>query len=68
MDAAARGLDERMAALAVSRPGQRKREPTATELDVLRRYWRTGRPVAAMAQAFGVAENTLRRWVREAGI
>ena len=68
MDEAARKLDEAFAEIAVTHPGTRRREPSAAEQAILVKYWGTGRPIVAMAKAFGVAENTLRRWAREAGL
>lgn len=68
MAEAARRLDEKLAALPVTHAGQPRRDPSAVELEALRRYWGTGRPIRGMAEAFGVSENTLRRWAHEAGL
>lgn len=67
MDEAARRLDEQMAALPISHVGGRKREPSEVESEMLLKYWRT-RSIDGMARVFGVAENTLRRWARDAGL
>jgi len=65
MTEAARRLDALLANIPIARPGQKRRDPSPDELVVLKKYWGTGRPVTQMAKAFGVAENTIRRWVRE---
>lgn len=46
---------------------RKKVEPTPEQAEVMRRYWGQ-RAVLRMAREFGVAENTLRRWAREAGL
>lgn len=68
LDEAARRLDERLSALPVTKGGHWRRDPSEVELEALRRYWGTGRPIKLMASAFGVSENTLRRWAREADL
>ena len=68
IDEAARRIDAALAAVPQTHGGHWKREPSEAESVVLRKYWGTGRPVSAMARAFGVSENTFRRWAREAGL
>lgn len=48
--------------------GQTRRDPTPEQAEILRRYWKSGKSRDGLARALGVAEGTMRRWAREAGL
>lgn len=60
-------LDEQMQDVGPARGGCRK-EPTPEQAEILRRYWSSGKSRDGICRVLGVAENTARRWAREAGL
>lgn len=58
-------LMRRVEVLPVVRSGNPGLQPTPTQVEALRRYWRSGRRQIDVAKAIGVSAMTARRWYRE---
>ena len=56
---------EGLEALPVVRGGAPKKVPTPTQLEGLRRYWKSGRRQQDIADKLGVGKDTCLRWYRE---